>query len=124
MAGPNQLAQLEAERDRWLSMIAHHKRARVGVEPWFHWVGIGMLCGIVALAVTGYFSGQITLAHLIFVVLLLAGAAYIWTRKITLFGITMRVAEIEDLLEPGAPEAHRRLADCEAQIMKLREGRP
>ena len=123
MAIPDQLAELEAERDRWLSMIAYHKRARFGVEPWFNSVVIAMLCGIVALAVT-YFSGQIALSHLIFVVLFLVVAAYIYTRKVTLFGITMRVAEIGDLLVPGGPEAHRRLADCEAQIMKLKESRP
>ncbi len=32
-----------------------------------------MICGIVVLAVTGYFSGQIALSHLIFVVLFLGG---------------------------------------------------
>lgn len=124
MAGPDQLAQLEAERDRWLSMIAYHKRFRFGGKPRFDWVAIGMICGVAALAVSGYFSGQIALSHLIFLVLFLAAAAYIWTRKITLCGITMRVSEIDDLLEPGAPEAYRRLAECEAQIMKLKEGRP
>jgi hypothetical protein len=122
MAGQDELAQLEAERDRLLSMIDYQKRSGFQIDPWSR-VVIGVICGIAALGAMGLFSGQIALSHVIFAVVFLGLTAYILTRKVTLFGVKVLVCEIDTLLGAGAPEAHRRLADCEAQIMKLQERR-
>ena len=119
MAGRQGLAQLEAERDRLMAMIAYHQRSRFQME----WVRIGMIFGIVALIVAALFSGQSAPLQVVFAVVFLGLSAYILTTKVTVFGIKILVWQIGTLLEPGAPEAHRRLADCEAQIMKLKEDR-
>jgi hypothetical protein len=83
MAGPDELAQLEAERDRFLSMIDYHngpfyRRIQPGSR--------GTALGIVAL----------------------------------LLGVVTPVGG----RPVGETEAHQRLADCEARIMRLKEGRP
>src|SRR5438270_1106513 len=104
MTGLEELAQLEAERDRLLSMIAYHDRPVLQTPPWFQipqWfrlIAAGMICGIGALIVAGIFAGQIALSGLVFSVVFLGLAAYILTRKITVW-------------QPaGEPQAHQRLA--------------
>ena len=134
MAGQDELAQLEAERGRLLSMIAYHDRPMLQkpqwfqIPPWFRLVTVGMICCIGALIVAGIFAGQIALSGLVFLVVFLGLAAYILTRKIALFGITFRVGEVltgwPTRLPAGEPQTRQRLADCEARIMKLKEGRP
>jgi hypothetical protein len=84
MAGPDELAQLEAERDRLLSMIDYHN------GPFYHRIqprSRGTTLG----EILALFLGVVT----------------------TVGGRPV-----------GETEAHQRLADCEAQIMKLKEGRP
>jgi hypothetical protein len=134
MAGQDKLLELEAERDRLLSMIAYHDRPMLRIPPWFYLVAVGMICGIGVLIVAGIFAGQIALSGLIFSVVFLGLAAYISTRKITMFGTTLFAGEILASFGGGVPapigrpagelEAHQRLADCEAHIAKLKEGRP
>jgi hypothetical protein len=133
MAGQDELAQLETERDQLLSMIAYHDHPMLQtpswfqIPQWFRYVAVGMICGIGALIVAGIFAGQIAPSGLVYTVVFLGLAAYILTRKITVFGITFRVWDT--LLgwptgQPaGEPEARQRLTDCEARIMKLKEGR-
>jgi hypothetical protein len=133
MAGQDELAQLEAERDRLLSMIAYHDGPVLQTSPWFQippwlrWVAVGMICGIGALIVAGIVAGQIALSGLVFSVVFLGLAAYILTRKITVFGINFRVGDTltgwPTRQPAGEPEARRHLADCEARIMKLKESR-
>jgi hypothetical protein len=134
MTGMEELAQLEAERDRLISMIAYHDRPVLQTPPWFQipqWsrlVAVGMICGIGVLIVAGIFAGQIALSGLVFSVVFLGLAAYILTRKVTAFGITFRVGDTltgwPTGQPAGEPEARHRLADCEARIMRLKEGRP
>src|SRR5258708_266876 len=129
MADQNELAQLESERDRLLAVIAYHdRRVPAGRAPaWFIVAAIAIICGIGTLIVAGLFSVQIALSDLIFSVVFLGLAAYILTRKIAVFGITFWVAEILTLSPAwrpaGEPDARQHLADCEARIMKLKEGR-
>ena len=142
MAGQNELSQLEAERDRLLSMIAYHngpfdpersarftRQASSGSQtpPWLALAGIAIICGIGLLMVAGFFAGQIPGSSMLFVVVGLPLLAYIFARKVTLFGINFRVGQILALGSSeqvaGEPEALQRLTECEARIAKLKEGR-
>jgi hypothetical protein len=135
MAGRDELAQLEAERDRLLSMIAYHNRPLLRVPAlspapaWFVVVAIAGICGIGVTILAGVFAGQISASSLLFLVVGGPLLAYISTRKITVFGTTLFMGEILALffLVPvgrpvGESEARQRLADCEARIMELKEG--
>jgi hypothetical protein len=139
MAGQDELAQLEAERDRLLSMIAYHNgplyRSPGGFRApaWFVVVAIAIICGIGVSIVAGILAGQISASGVLFLVVGLPLLAYISTRRITMFGTRLFVGEILALFggiaapierPAGELEAHQRLADCEARILKLKEGRP
>jgi hypothetical protein len=132
MAGQDELAQLEAERDRLLSMIAYHNRPFLQPGPrapaWFVVIAVAIICGIGVSIVAGIFAGQISASGVLFLVVGLPLLAYILARKITVFGITFRVGDTltgwPTGQPAGEPQARQRLADCEARIMKLKEGRP
>ncbi|MGB8399177.1 hypothetical protein [Bradyrhizobium sp.] len=146
MADQDELSQLEAERDRLLSMIACHggpfdrplRRLHLGppMPAWFVMVAIAIILGIGILIVAGIFAGQVSAPGVLFLVVGLPLLAYILTRRITLFGFSFLVGDaLAALMRPdvplaiptvrpaGEPEALQRLADCEARIMKLKEGR-
>jgi hypothetical protein len=117
MAGQDELAQLEAQRDRLESMIAYHngpfyRASPVRAPAWFVVAAIAITCGIGILIVAGISAGQISAPGLLFLIVGLSLLAYISFEG--------------NLADPpaGEPEAHQRLADCEAQIKKLKEGRP
>jgi hypothetical protein len=131
MAGRDDLAQLEAERDRLLSMIAYHhgpfyptpSEAR---REWANVFAIALICGLGVSFATGLFAGG--LYALGFLVLVCSALlAYFFTRKVTVFGVTFQVGDALLLAPNGRPvgerEALQRLADCEARIAKLKEGR-
>jgi hypothetical protein len=137
MADRDELAQLEAERDRLLSMIAYQNgpfyrtSLKFRVPAWFVAIAIAIICGIGALIVAGLLAGQISASGLVFSVVGLALLAYILARRITVFGSSFFSGEIlvpfgDGIVvrPPGEAEAHRRLAKCEARIMKLKEGHP
>jgi hypothetical protein len=133
-----ELAQLEAERHRLLSMIAYQNRplfqVPAGRAPaWFVGTAIGIICVIVLSIVAGIFAGQISATDLLFLVLFLVVGlpmlGYILTRKITVFGTDWEVGAIltfnpPRVRQPGELEAQQRLADCEARIAKLKEDHP
>jgi hypothetical protein len=136
MSGQDELAQLEAERARLLSMIAYQNGPfyRISLKfrttAWF--VVVAIIFVIAALIVAGILAGQISASGLVFSVVGLALLAYILTRGITVFGSSLLAGEILVPLgdgiggtrPPGEAEAHQRLAECEARIMKLKEGHP
>jgi hypothetical protein len=133
MARHDELALLEAERDRLLSMIAYHNGPFYGMSwdsrapAWFVAVGIAITCGIAGLLVAGVFAGQISPLTIILLVVGLPLLAYILSRRVTLFGVTFFVGDILAQYPvgepPGEQQARQRLAECEAQIMKLKESR-
>jgi hypothetical protein len=130
VAGQDELAQLEAERDRLLSMIAYHDRPMFQTPPWFPWIAVGMICAIGAMILAGVFAGEIGFSGLVFAVVFLGLTAYILTRKAAVSDITFRF-RVGDTLpgglpgQPvGEPEARQRLAECEARILILKERRP
>jgi hypothetical protein len=128
IADPDELAQLEAERDRWLSMIAYQNgpfyrssikfRAPAG----FVVVAIAIIFVIAALIMAGILAGQISALGLVFSVVGLVLLAYILTRKIAV--IVVGLGDGVVTRPPGEREAHQRLAECEARIVKLKEGHP
>jgi hypothetical protein len=85
MAGRDELAQLEAERDRLLSMIAYHNRspfrgpAGSPAPAWFVAVAVAGICGIGFTILAGVFAGQISPSSLLFLVVGLPLLAYILT---------------------------------------------
>jgi hypothetical protein len=78
MTGQDELAQLEMERDRLLSMITYHNdrsyRPRRGFRApkWFVAVAIAIICGIGILIVAGILAGQISVPGVLFLVVGLA----------------------------------------------------
>jgi hypothetical protein len=140
MAGLDELAQLEAERDWLMSMIAYHKRpdpiSSETVRKWADVVATGVLLGFGILFAAGLF--RVLLVVLLAVqldvgLLILLGVtllAYLLTRRVTLFGAKHHVGEAVFALigmgpteVPGEPHTLQRLAECEARIAKLRAGR-
>jgi hypothetical protein len=133
-----ELAQLEAERDRLLSMIAYHNGPFYRPQPgsrapaWFLVVAGAGIFGIGLTMLAGVFAGQISASSLLFLAVGLPLLAYILTRKITMFGTPLLVGDMVALFSgvfvplgppAGESEARQRLADCEARIMELKEGR-
>jgi Flp pilus assembly protein TadB len=127
MAVQDELVQLEAERDRLLSMIAYHDRPMMSQAPsWFRLLTVAMICVFLFLIVAGISAGQVQLSAVVFLVVFVGLAAYILTRKMTLFGVTFRIGDMfaeGPVGQPaGEPQIRQRLAGCEARIERLREG--
>ena len=111
------------ERDRLRAMIAYHNAIHRRLSP-FPFMAVGVFLAIMLLVATRLLFGEIAVFEGVLVIVFLGLAAYILTRKIKVFGITTSVSDLGIALEPGAPEAHRHLAECEARILKLKDGRP
>ncbi|WP_159009720.1 hypothetical protein [Bradyrhizobium sp. S69] len=135
MADRDELAQLEAERDRLLSMIGFQNGPFYQIPlnfrmlAWF--VVVAIIFVAAALNVAGILAGQISVSGLVFSVVGLALLAYILVRRNTVFDSPFFAGEIlvtsgDGIVAtpPGEREAHQRLAECEARIVKLKEGRP
>ena len=132
MPYPDEIAQLEAERNRLLSMIAYQSRPMLRASPWLMAVAIGAAIGMGIALVTGLLLIQEALWGRIILIVAMVLSAYILTRKMTWLGITVYVAEVAGLVlswphlagligsPPGELEARQRLANCEARIKKLR----
>jgi len=133
MSDQDELAELEAERDRLRSMIALYEHPDIGFPElplWHRRVLMGAFCGVAALVALWMLAGQIDPLLVIFLVVFLVLTAYISTRKINAFGTSVRVFDLLSYLAltasptPGAGELRDRLSNCEARIMQLRERRP
>ena len=134
----DELVQLEAERDRLLSMIAYHNGPFYRTQPgsraatWNLVIGVVGICGIVVTILAGVLAGLISASAILFLVVVVPLLAYILTRKITAFGTNLTLGEILPLFvgvvspvgQPaGESQARQHLADCEARIMELKGGR-
>src|ERR1700739_1682718 len=133
MTDRDELADLEAERDRLRTMIALYEHPDIGFRElplWLRYVLRGAGCGAAALVAIWMLAGQIDPLLVIFLVVFLVLTAYISTRKINAFGTSVRVFDLLSYLAliaspaPGAGELRGRLSNCEARIMQLRERRP
>jgi hypothetical protein len=133
MSNQDELAELEAERDRLRSMIALYEHPDIGFPElplWLRRVLMGVSCGVAALVAVWMLAGQIDPLLVIFLVVFLVLTAYISTRKINAFGTSVGVFDLLSYLAltasptPGAGELRQRLLNCESRIMELRERRP
>src|SRR5215813_373313 len=133
MTDQDELADLEAERDRLRSLIALYERPDIGfpeLPAWFCYVLLGIASVIAVLVGAGMLAGQIDPLLVIFAVVFLSLTAYISTRKINAFGKSMRVFDLLSFVTltmlpgPRAPELRQRLSNCESRIMELKERRP
>jgi hypothetical protein len=125
MVDRNELAKLEAERDRLLSMIAYHAGPfyrpfrRISSAPqkptWFFVVAAIIICAVGIAMVAGVYAGQISASEFVFLVVALPLLTYILSRLTTGLGLHE---------PPGEPQVRQRLAECESRIMKLKEDRP
>jgi hypothetical protein len=132
MARQQEFVQLEAERDRLLAMITYHKRPIFGkssatrAPTWLIVVAAAILCSLGASIVAGYLAGQVP-SDFLFLLVALPPLAYILSREVTVFGSKIPIFAIVTLWgggpPAGEPQAVQRLADCEARIMKLKQGR-
>ena len=126
----DELADLEAERDRLRSLIAYYERPDIGfpeLPGWFFNLLLG-IAGVAAVLVGAeMLAGQIDPALVIFAVVFLTLTAYISTRKINAFGTSMRVFDLLSFLTlttlpgPGAGELRQRLSNCEIRITELKQ---
>jgi hypothetical protein len=132
MADRDELADLEAERDRLRSMIALYEHPDIGFPElplWLQRVLMGAAGGVAGLVAVWMLAGQINPWLVIFLVVFLSLTAYISTLKINAFGTSVRVFDLLSYLAltasptPGAGELRDRLSNCEARIMQLRERR-
>jgi hypothetical protein len=128
----DELADLEAERDRLQSLLALYESPDIGfpeLPAWFGYVLLGIASVIVVLVAASMLAGQIDPALVIFAVVFLVVTAYISTRKINAFGKSMRVFDLlsyvtlTTLPGPRAPELRQRLSACESRIMELKDRR-
>jgi hypothetical protein len=130
----NELAQLEAERDRLLSMIAYHDRplfrASGRAPAWFVVVGFVVVCGVGVTMAAGVFVGQISAPGVLLLVVGLPLLAYILVQRVTVLGVKFSVGDVLAAFNmaptghlAGEPEVRQLLTECEARIMKLKEGR-
>ena len=133
MTDRDELANLEAERDRLRTMIALYEHPDIGfpeLPPWLRHVLLGAGCGIALLVAIWMLEGQIDPWLVIFLIVFLSLTAYISIRKINAFGTSMRVFDLLSFLTlttlpgPKAGELRQRLSNCEARIMQLRQRRP
>src|SRR5882724_13676625 len=101
MTDRDELADLEAERDRLRSLIAYYERPDIGfpeLPAWFCYVLLG-IAGVIAVVVAAeMLAGQIDPLLIIFPVVFLVLPAYISTRKINAFGKSMRVFDLLSFL--------------------------
>ena len=123
MVDQSELAKLEAERDRLLSMIAYHdgpfyrpfrRMSSATQKPtWFFVIAAIIICAVGIAMVAGVYAGHISTSEFLFLVVGLPLLTYIMSRLTT------------GLHAPaGEPQVRERLAECEARIMRLKEGRP
>jgi hypothetical protein len=123
MVDRNELAKLEAERDRLLSMIAYHdgpfyrpfRRISSALQKptWFFVIAAIIICAVGIAMIAAVYAGQISTSEFLFLVVGLPLLTYIMSRLTT------------GLNEPaGEPQVRQRLAECEARIMMLKESRP
>jgi hypothetical protein len=128
MAGDDELARLEAERARLLSVIAHQRRmVEQAIPAWFRLVSLAMVAGIGIALAAGLIAGQISFSGIFWSLGIFGLSVFVGTRKISLFGARFYVWEFimgDAVLPPvGERQPRELLADCEARIAKLRESR-
>jgi hypothetical protein len=138
MDSQEETTQLEAQRDRLRSMIAYHNRYSRGLQSsfpapawldapvptWINMVAVAALGVTVACAIQAAFAGEVVLAGFLFLLVALPSLAYLMMVEITMFGVKSTVVDfLAGGPTPGEPETLQRLAECEARIMKLKEGR-
>jgi hypothetical protein len=113
LADRDQLAQLEAERDRLQSMIAYHERPFLppGRAPaWFIASAAAIICALGVSMVVAVWAGQISSSDFLLLVVGLPLLTYILSR------VAMKIKPTV-----GEFQTRQYLADCEARIMKLKE---
>src|SRR6516164_1659408 len=97
MTDKDELAELEAERDRLRSMIDYYERPEIGFPElplWFRYILLGAACVIAVWVAVGMLAGEIDPSLVIFSVVFLGLTAYISTRKINAFGTSMRIFDL------------------------------
>jgi uncharacterized membrane protein len=124
MADRDELARLEAERDRLLSMIGFQKGPFYQIPlnfrmlAWF--VVVAIIFVAAALNVAGILAGQISVSGLVFSVVGLALLAYILVRRNTVFDSPFFAGEI---LVPSGMASSRRRRGSVRLISVLRNAR-
>jgi hypothetical protein len=133
MTDQDELAELEAERDRLRSLLAYYERPDIGfpeLPVWLRYALIGALCLVAVWVAAQMLTGLLDPKLVIFLVVFLSLTAYISTRKINAFGTSMRIFDLLSYLAltasptPGESELRQRLLNCESKIMQLGERRP
>jgi uncharacterized iron-regulated membrane protein len=121
MVDQKELAQLEAERGRLLSMIAYHNgpfyrpfypmSSALQTPPWFFIIAAISIFAVGIAMVAGFFAGQISISDFLILVVGLPLLTYILSRLTT----GLRLHE-----SAGEPQVRQRLAECEARIAELK----
>jgi hypothetical protein len=103
----NELGQLEAQREELLAMVTDQaKRMRLLVP--------GIMIGLAVLVFFGVRSGEMALPAAVLTLVIVVSLLFVFRRNVRVFA---------DLIYTGQPDARELLADCEAQISRVRERR-
>jgi hypothetical protein len=130
MAGHDELARLESERDRLRSVVAYYN-GPLNRMPWGEgrapeWLVVAVVvvvCGIAVALLAGIAAGQVSPWGLVLILIGLPVLAVIFSRVGFLtfdVGDTVIVIPYLSWRPVGEGEARARLAECETRIAKLR----
>ncbi len=130
MAGHDELARLESERNRLRSVIAYYDgppyRMQWGdgrAPRWLVVAVVVVVCGIAVALLAGIIAGQVSPWGLVLILIALPVVAVIFSRvgfRIFDVGDTVIVIPYLFWWPIGEDEARARLAECETRIAKLR----
>jgi hypothetical protein len=132
-----ELARLEAQRDRLLDEIANRKRITTKPIPlWLRMVMIVLIAGIGFALLAGVLAGQIARSLIVGLIVIVGLSIFVWRLKVRMpvplfyfFELVFLMSSaltsngVPYPLQAGKPDARTLLADCEAKISKLKEGR-
>jgi hypothetical protein len=131
----DEIARLKAWRDFLLAKIAAEERVRtVTVPTSLRILMLGLIAIVGAILFAGVFSGQIAASFVVWTVAIGGPLMFVLSREVRLFGSRFFVGEFVGLIMQGLhgdlplgrigrADLHDQLAQCEAEISRLRERR-
>jgi hypothetical protein len=130
----SELARVERWRDFLTAKISSEECAWT-MPPSVRIIVFGLIAGFGLLVLAGVLSGQIASSFVVWTVAVGSLLLFVFNREVRLFGTRFPVGEAVILImqgilgDPspwliGRPDWREQLAECEAEISKLRERRP
>jgi hypothetical protein len=129
----NQVARLERWRDFLLAKIDAEERPRT-LPTWLRTVVLALIPALGMLLFAGILSAQVAITSVVWMFVISGLLMFVLSREVQLFGIRFLVGDVvasifQGMSGPpvgliGTPDLREQLAQCEAELSKLRERRP